>query len=409
MKKKIKELLEQRAKLIGDARKVVDTAEGENRNLSTEENTKYDKMFSDAEALGKRARRMEDQLRAEEELGQQHGQEERNQPEGERRDVDHKKEERQAAWVKWLSEGRSALTDVEYRNLQADSDPAGGFVVPPQTFVADLIKFVDDLVFIRRLARKTTLTNAASMGFPELTNDISDGDWTSEIATGTEDSAMDFGKREFKPHPLAKRIKISNKLIRLGAIGVEQLTRERLGFKFAVTEEKAFLTGDGQGKPLGVFTQSDQGISSARNISTGNTTTAITIDGLFEAKYALKQQYWRNAQWLFHRDGVKQISKLKDADGRPLWQPSIQVGQPDLLLNFPVNMSEFSPNTFTAGLFVGMLADWSQYWIVDALDMTIQRLVELYAETNQIGLIGRMELDGAPILEEAYARVTLAP
>jgi hypothetical protein len=34
--------------------------------------------------------------------------------------------------------------------------------------------------------------------------------------------------------------------------------------------------------------------------------------------------------------------------------------------------------------------------------------MELYAETNQVGLIGRIESDGQPVLEEAFARVTLA-
>jgi HK97 family phage major capsid protein len=71
-------------------------------------------------------------------------------------------------------------------------------------------------------------------------------------------------------------------------------------------------------------------------------------------------------------------------------------------------MSEYAPNTFTTGLYVGLIGDWSQYWIVDALDLTIQRLVELYAETNQTGFIGRMETDGAPVLAEAFARVKLA-
>jgi hypothetical protein len=34
-------------------------------------------------------------------------------------------------------------------------------------------------------------------------------------------------------------------------------------------------------------------------------------------------------------------------------------------------------------------------------------LQELYAETNQIGLIGRLESDAMPVLEEAFVRVKL--
>jgi HK97 family phage major capsid protein len=70
--------------------------------------------------------------------------------------------------------------------------------------------------------------------------------------------------------------------------------------------------------------------------------------------------------------------------------------------------SEWAPNTFTTGQCVGLLGDFSHYWIADALSMQIQRLNELYAETNQVGFIGRLETDGAPVLEEAFVRVKLA-
>jgi hypothetical protein len=39
--------------------------------------------------------------------------------------------------------------------------------------------------------------------------------------------------------------------------------------------------------------------------------------------------------------------------------------------------------------------------------MQFQRLNELYAETNQTGIIGRKETDGQPVLSEAFARVKL--
>ena len=74
----------------------------------------------------------------------------------------------------------------------------------------------------------------------------------------------------------------------------------------------------------------------------------------------------------------------------------------------PVVTSEFCPNTFTAGQYVGMVADFKYYAIADSLGISIQRLVELYAETNQVGFIGRLEVDGMPVLAEAFARVQLA-
>ena len=101
------------------------------------------------------------------------------------------------------------------------------------------------------------------------------------------------------------------------------------------------------------------------------------------------------------------IRKLKDNEGRYLWQPSIVVGEPDRILDFPFIMSEYAPNTFTSGKYVGILGDFTHYWIADSLNMEIQRLNELYSEKNQIGFIGRAETDGMPTLEEAFIRVTM--
>jgi HK97 family phage major capsid protein len=86
----------------------------------------------------------------------------------------------------------------------------------------------------------------------------------------------------------------------------------------------------------------------------------------------------------------------------------VREGEPDTILGRPLMISEYAPNTFTTGLYVGMFGDFSNYWIADLLDMQIQVLTELYAETNQDGFIGRYEGDGMPVLEEAFARVKLA-
>jgi len=167
------------------------------------------------------------------------------------------------------------------------------------------------------------------------------------------------------------------------------------------------MNGTGALQPLGIFTASDNGISTSRDVSTGNTATSIMFDNLKECQYTLKGQYRSKARWIFHRDAVKQISKLKDGEGRYIWQQSVVVGQPDRILNFPVHESEYAPSTFETTCYVGMLGDFSRYWIVDALTMTIQVILELYAATNQNGYFSRSETDGMPVLEEAFVRVKL--
>lgn len=307
-----------------------------------------------------------------------------------------------------LTQQNEAVPVEAQRALQAGSDEAGGYTVVPQQFMANLIQAVDNATFVRQLATVYSVPTAQSMGAPSLDADPADPTWTTELSIGSEDTTMDFGKRELHPHPLAQFIKVSKKLVRASALNIDGLVEQRLGYKIGVVQENAFLNGTGASSPLGVFVASDMGVSTARDVSTGNTATAIQTDGLLGAKYGLKGQYHPNASWLFHRDGVLNIAKLKDGNGQYLWRESVRAGEPDRLLGFPVLMSEYAPSTFTTGLYVGILGDFSYYWIADALDMTIQVLVELYAATNQNGYISRMETDGMPVLAEAFSRVKLA-
>lgn len=396
----LKALLQERAKLVADARAINDAAEAEKRELTGEERAQFDTLITQAEKLG-------DQIRQEERLREQERQTEQRRAEEDRGSPPTPDE---ASMRNFIVHGdrRGLRLAGESRDLEAGSAPDGGYIVTPQMFVTQLIKFIDDMVFIRGLATTYQLGSAGSLGAPELTADPADADWTTELSTGSADTAMQFGKREMYTHPLAKRIKISRDLLRRSALPIEALVQQRLAYKFGITQEKAFMTGNGDRQPLGVFTASSSGISTARDVSEDNTATQIRADGLISAKYKLKAQYMANAVWIFHRDATKQIAKLKDNEGRYMMQPALTMGMGDMLLGRPMFMSEHAPNTFTANSYVGIFGDFSHYWIADALDMRMQRLEELYAETNQVGFIARQETDGAPVLEEAFARVQLA-
>ena len=420
----LRELRDKRAKIAADMRAILATAEAANRGLTAEEQTNYDTAFGEQDELRGRIEQQERQTTIDGELRGSaraiagNGEDRTGTAVREVRAMDARDHRYRVvsddgvvmrrATPEYHDNFRRFLATGEGRGLDAATGGNGGYTVAPVQFVQDLIRKIDDLVFIRARATVRPVVSAEALGVVSLDTDPDDADWTSELATGSEDTAMTFGKRELRPHPLAKLIKISNKLLRASMLNVDGLAMERLAYKFAIPEEKAFLTGDGAQKPLGIFTASVDGITTARDVSTDNTTTAITMDGLKNAKFSLKAGYLKNAVWGFHRDAVLKISKLKDTTNQYLWQPSTQLGEPDRLLNHPLLMSEYVPNTFTAGLYVGFFGDLSYYWIADALDLQIQRLVELYARTNQTGFIGRKETDGQPVLAEAFARVKLA-
>lgn len=299
------------------------------------------------------------------------------------------------------------LPNVNVRDLQISDGPRGGYIAPPPQFVAGLLMAIDADLFFRQAGWATVITLNSTEGYEaSLDSDPDDFEWTSEVGELNYDDELEFGRRELKPTRLAKGIKISNELLRL-APSSEDIAIERMRYKAGGTMEKAYMTGSGAKQPLGVYTASAQGISTGRDVSTDNTSSAMTFKGLRNAKYTLKNKYWKEARWLFHQDGVKQLANIEDDLGYPILSESVRVGEPDTVLGIPYYMSEFNPNTFTTGKYVGILGAFRYYHIADSLTMTIQRLVELYSRTNQTGFHFNLYTDGMPVLEEAFVRVKL--
>jgi HK97 family phage major capsid protein len=398
------DLMEKRAKALEDARKIHETTVTETRDMTQEEENSYNQAMTDF-------MKYDTAIKQEERKDQLHKAEISLETTAVKTTMDSKEVELRKAFKDFIRHGNNTPAEVAYRALQQDSATQAGYLVAPQTFMAELIQDLYKMTFFRQNAKVLPpLTKSESLGIPTKSANMSSAAWGSEIGAPTADSSLAFGKREFRPHPATAEILVSKTLIRNAAISPESIVREELAHQFADLMETAYFSGNGVDKPLGVFTASANGISTDQDVSTGNTTTTITFDGLIEAKYKIvKTAYWPNLEWYFHPDAVKMLAKIKDGEGQYIWRSSVVQGEPDMLLSFPVNMSEFAPNTFTSGLYVGLLGSLKDgYYIVDSLNMEIQALYELYARTNQVDFIARIESDGMPVKQECFARVTLA-
>ena len=160
-------------------------------------------------------------------------------------------------------------------------------------------------------------------------------------------------------------------------------------------EERAFITGDGVGKPLGLLDDAGAkvGVTAAK-------TTAISFDEVFQLYYALKAPYRKKAEFLCSEALVLQLMTIKDNNGNYIWKPGLDIGKPDTLLNRPLKTSAFMPEV-AAGNKVMAFSDYSYYWIADRQNRTFRRLNELYARTDQVGFLTTQRVDGKLILPEA--------
>lgn len=321
--------------------------------------------------------------------------------------------ERKAALIKYIRYGADKLTDAERQKLReipeyakalsSISDPEGGYVAD-EDFRQQLITKLRDAIYIRQ--RATVLeTSKGSVGFPVFDYD-GDAEWTAQNKKiSEEDMTNVFGKRNFTPHKLARIFRIPQELIDDAFIDVEGLITEHFSRRFAEIEENAFLNGDGVDKPLGLLQ------AGLPNINSGGTSlNSVTADSIFDVIYNIKRQYRSRGVFIMHRHGVKHIRKLKDSSGQYLWQPSLTAGEPPTLAGYPLIESEYMPDVSQSpnGKVFCLFGDLSYYWIVDRVDLRVQRLVERYAEFDQVGVKLVKRTDAAPVLKDPFTTLTIA-
>lgn len=316
------------------------------------------------------------------------------------------------AFRKSLTTDAKYLSQDELKALTLSNPVDAGYLAIPEQFVTELIKSIDNATVMRGLCRNFPVTDTVSLGAPSLDTDVDDSDWIGENTAITY-SELAVGKRQLQPHHSGKGVKISRPLIMKSAINPETLVFDRLGYKFGITEEKGFLTGNGVNRPLGIMTASSDGISTSRDY-TGETSLIITANDLIGMFFTLKTGYANNATWLFNRDVMADLRKLKDAANNYVWQPfdmpgrQLVGGNPGTVLDRPYVMTEYTQmktsNAWVAGNYPFILGDFRHYWIATSMQMQMQTLIEKYAEENQNAYIGRMWVDGMPVLEEAFVR-----
>ena len=176
---------------------------------------------------------------------------------------------------------------------------------------------------------------------------------------------------------------------------VESYLMNEFARAFGVAEEQAFCVGTGTNQPTGIFTANGGTVG-----VTAASATAITSDEIINLIYALKAPYRKNAKFLMNDATITMLRKLKDGNGQYLWQPSMQAGEPDKLFGYDIYTSPYVPTAAANALPIAF-GDFSNYWISDRMNRTVQRLNELYATSGQIGYVSAERVDGKVIMPDA--------
>lgn len=268
----------------------------------------------------------------------------------------------------------------ERKALQAGSDPDGGYMLPHSTMGRTVTKLYEQSI-MRQIASVQTISTDKIEGIVD--NDEADAGWVSELGTRSDSGTPQVGKWEIQAHEMYAMPKASQKILDDAATDVEAWLAGKVADKFARVEGAAFWTGTGTGQP--------RGLASYVTAATGDDARAwgqfehvlsgangafhtTKFDPVQDLQGTLKDQYLQSATWVMRREVRTAARKLKEATSdRYLWEPSMQMGQPERLNGIPVRVDQYMP-ALAAGSLSMALGDFKQaYQIVDRMGIRTLR------------------------------------
>lgn len=290
-----------------------------------------------------------------------------------------------------------AMDPREVRALGVGTTTAGGYFVPAG-FRQRIVERLKAWGAVRNNAEVITTDTGNTL--PWATNDdtANVGAILAENTQVTEQDVV-LGQAQLGAYTYtSKLVRVSLQLLQDSAFDVESFLARKFAERLGRATNAHFTTGTGTAQPQGVVT----GASSGKVGPIGQTLT-VTYNDLVDLIYAVDPAYLTNRSpnlgFMTASASIGAIRKLRDDSGgaglgRPIWEPSVQLGQPDSLLGYPIIANADMP-AMAANAKSVLFGDYQAGYIVrEVLGIQSLRLEERYADFLQVGFLAFLRTDG---------------
>lgn len=279
-------------------------------------------------------------------------------------------------------------SETEMKTLLSGIDTYGGIFVPVEV-ERDILKLARDDSAIYRLAEKKT-TGTSSYERPVRLSESS-AVWTGEVETRRETKTPDYGQLKWDVHTLMAKPTLSSELIEDSYVDIEAELMDSTRIAFGETIAHAHVWGNGVKKPFGILAYPVAEQTGKAGVDWGKLGFAKTgktgaflpydpaskdkgpADCLIDMTTFLKRGYRQGANWLMNSFTESSVRKLKDNDGNYLWQPSLQMGKPNTLLGYNIEIDENMPDIGNDAFSIAFGNFRKGYLVVERRGMRIQR------------------------------------
>lgn len=306
--------------------------------------------------------------------------------------LEKKENEYKSTFVDWIrNRGRNANLEQKLESLSQQillekkavtiASSAGGGYAVPEEIARDIERLELKFSPVRRLVK---VVKVGTSDYKELVNlrGATSG-WVAESGSRTATSTPTL--REVVPvqGELYAYPQVSEWALDDIFFNVEAWLAEEIAQRFAVVEGTAVISGTGSSQPKGFlnatpvttddFASPMRAAAALEYIPVTGSPIGIAADDLISLVYTLNSQYRSGAAFVMNSLTTAIVRKLKSTQGEYYWQPSLQAGQPDSLMGYPVETWEQMPAA-TSNLFPIAFGNFRRgYVLVDRVGMRITR------------------------------------
>jgi HK97 family phage major capsid protein len=302
----------------------------------------------------------------------------------------------------------ASLKSGELKTLQEGSDTQGGFLVPEEISNQLIAKKPAPTRLAGRVTGLTTSRDALII--PRVnyaTDDVYSSGmrvaWTGEVpASSTVHRVTEpvFGQSRIPIFTAMISMPLTNDMVEDSAFPVMSWSTGKFDETITLLRDNMILNGTGIGQPDGIMNNAGAGDTNRPAVVNSGSASALTGDGLIALAFALPEQYDDAACFVFNKTSAgKAIAILKDSNQRYLWGSGLQDSglaagwKNRQVLGYDVVMSAFMADVATNSYSV-LFGDLRGFYMVDRVGFSVRVLSELYAETNQVLLLGRIRFGG---------------
>jgi len=276
-----------------------------------------------------------------------------------------------------LPEGFKAGSEgIEIKGMSTDVNPDGGYLVRPE-----LSTMVMNRVFETSPVRQ--VANVERTGAKSIDILIDDQEatarWVGEGASSGQTDTPQLAQKVITAHKIESDPRMTTEMIEDSYLDVEAWLSRKVADKFSRTQNTAFVSGDGVGKPRGFLTYAAQstGGTYERNalhqVNMGSA-AAMNADGLIEVQNALKEDYQAGAIWGMKRTTFGAALKLKGDDNYFFSPVVLRDGQATIqLLGKSVVFMDDMPAVAANALSI-VYADFASFYtVLDRVGLQVLR------------------------------------